>query len=225
MKKVILFDIDGTLVRDEGSAGGAFLLAFKTIFNKDISTVKVSKAGRTDVAIIQDVAQVTLNRPLELEELILLNNLYIDNLTNNLISNSTMQSIPGALELVTKLHSLGDLLLGIQTGNVEQAAWLKLKHCQLDHYFSFGGFCTGQHERHLIVKSAIDQALHIDPSNTKENILIVGDTPHDITAAHENGVSSIGVTTGHHTSEELLQAKPLGVVENFMNIEEFLNFL
>jgi phosphoglycolate phosphatase-like HAD superfamily hydrolase len=119
--------------------------------------------------------------------------------------------MPGFPELLAALREAG-ARLGLATGNFSEAARIKLEHFGLGGFFEGGGFGEESVERSDVVASAIRA---VADGSRPEDILVVGDTPHDITAALDNGVVAIGVATGNYTIEQLRDSGAHTVFEDF----------
>ena len=114
--------------------------------------------------------------------------------------------MPGVVETLDRLGADG-YLLGITTGGMEAAAHIKLARANLNHYFCFGGYGSDSTNRTELTRRALERAgtllgERVDPKEA----LVVGDTPHDVDAAHDAGVRAVGVATGHFTKDELRDA-------------------
>jgi phosphoglycolate phosphatase-like HAD superfamily hydrolase len=95
-------------------------------------------------------------------------------------------------------------LLGITTGAVEAAAHIKLARANLNRFFSFGAYGSDSADRGDLTRKAIERAGEVlgsalDP----QHVLVVGDTPNDVAAAHAAGAIAVGVASGHSSKEEL----------------------
>src|SRR5439155_27213126 len=98
-------------------------------------------------------------------------------------------------------------LLGLTTGGVEAAAHIKLARADLNRYFTFGGYGSDSTDWTELTRTAIDRAGTIlgkplDPGR----VLVVGDTPLDIAAAHGAGAVGVGIASGHYGKKELEEA-------------------
>ena len=114
--------------------------------------------------------------------------------------------LAGVEELLPRLCH-GGFLLGITTGAVEAAAHIKLARANLNRFFSFGGYGSDSADRGELTRKAIARAAEIlgspiDP----QRVLVVGDTPKDIAAAHAAHAISVGVASGRYSEEELREA-------------------
>ena len=114
--------------------------------------------------------------------------------------------LDGVDDLLPRLCRAGHFL-GITTGAVEAAAHIKLARANLNRFFLFGGYGSDSADRGGLTQRAIERAgailgHKVDP----QRVLVVGDTPHDITAAHAVGALGVGVASGHFTKDELRDA-------------------
>jgi phosphoglycolate phosphatase len=114
--------------------------------------------------------------------------------------------LAGVEELLPQMLEQG-YLLGLVTGNVEAAAHIKLHRARLNRFFSFGGYGSDSPDRAVLTRRAIERASEVlrRPVDPKR-VLVVGDTPLDIEAAHAAGAVAVGVATGHHSEEDLHRA-------------------
>ena len=120
--------------------------------------------------------------------------------------------MPGFPELLAALSKEGGVRLGLATGNFSEAARIKLEYYGIDGYFSGGGFGEVSLERADVVRAAIDA---VADGARPEDMLVVGDTPHDITSALDNGVIAVGVATGTYSVEELRESGAHLAFEDF----------
>lgn len=219
-KTLILFDIDSTLLDAGGEAGIAFDEAFKTHFDIDDAGAGINKSGKTDGEILHEVCQVKLGRSLNKQELNTINSDYIHNLAGRLLKKAP-QVLPGVPELLQELRCVKQVLVGIQTGNLELGARLKLKAADLNSYFDFGGFGSQAFSRKEIVKCAFDAAISL-LDHEPENVFVVGDSLSDIEAAKANSFKPIAVATGAGSLETLMQHEPFLALTSLKDKEKFL---
>jgi phosphoglycolate phosphatase-like HAD superfamily hydrolase len=143
--------------------------------------------------------------------------------------------LPGAQHLVTTLAARDDVALGLLTGNVHEGAKRKLSHYNLWQWFAFGGYGDDHLHRNDIAASALTAAhVHIgritngSPQNGKQfngEIIVIGDTPHDITCGRSIGARCIAVPTGHAKAEELREYDPDVLVDTLEDIAPILSLL
>jgi len=114
--------------------------------------------------------------------------------------------LPGVEETLERLSTAG-YLLGITTGGMEAAAHIKLARANLNHYFCFGGYGSDSADRVGLTRRALERASTLlgEPLEPQET-LVIGDTPHDVEAAHGVGAPAVGVATGHFDKAELGKA-------------------
>jgi phosphoglycolate phosphatase len=207
-----LFDIDGTLLRDPGRVHyHAFSKACTEVLGHPLSLEAISVQGGTDPRILRDafaaagIAEDTW-RPHQPR--------LLQAIASAVASDAAAMQIrvmPGVVEVLQRLAAAGKLL-GVATGNLETVGWLKLEHAQLRQWFRFGGFSDAHEERPAMIAAAAAQAralLHRDAS-----LIVIGDTPADIAAAHANHIPVISVATGHSSFEQLMTHRPEICAEN-----------
>ena len=112
----------------------------------------------------------------------------------------------GVVELLEKLRDDG-IVLGLTTGNVEEAAQIKLARANLNRFFSFGGYGSDSPDRTELTEIALARAQeHFDEAIDVFDCFSCGDTPRDVEAGHGAGIRVVGVATGEYTVDELLEA-------------------
>jgi phosphoglycolate phosphatase-like HAD superfamily hydrolase len=238
MRKLVLFDIDGTLVLTGGAGIRAMNRACEALLGHRDGLAGIPVAGRTDRSILMDVvsrAGHTLDEGLlgELREK------YIGYLreeieqpgrpqmAESLGSRGNVKAVmPGIRELLEALHARDDLFVGLLTGNFEAGARIKLEHFDLWKYFRCGAFGDDSADRNALVPFAVERARRCGlPDIAARHILVVGDTPHDVACAVAVGAVPIGVATGGYTSDRLRESGADIVFEDLSTTEEFLKLL
>ncbi len=110
------------------------------------------------------------------------------------------RSLPGATELVQRLHDRDDTQLALLTGNVQEMAYLKLTQINLDVYFPFGAFACNAEERNHLPQFAVDRAANRSGRTfSGKDVVVIGDKPRDIECGKLLGATTVGVATGHFT--------------------------
>lgn len=205
--KLLLFDIDGTLVNASGGGEAAVQAAVTSVTGQDPDTENVAFAGRTDPNIFRDVLR-TNNLPTEEGLLAKVIDAYVSEARSTLKEDNVTR-LSGAAALLSAVEKRDDMHLGLVTGNVEAVAYHKLTMAGLDHHFSVGAFGSDHPERgrlpDLAVRRAREQTGH---SHSIENALIIGDTKHDIACAHQSGARSMAVATGRSSRSDLAPFAP-----------------
>ena len=202
---VMLFDIDGTLIRSGGAGKGALEGALAAAFGVAEVRDGVPYAGRTDAAIGTDLLVLHGIEP-SAANLDRLHRAYLNELPTALERVRGLV-LPGVVELLDSLGTRPAVALGLLTGNVRRGAELKLRHHGLWERFAFGGFGDGATNRDDVARAAVADAVrHLGREPARERVWVIGDTPHDVTCARAVGAKVVGVATGWHTAEELLGA-------------------
>ena len=129
--KLVLFDIDGTLLHDGGGGRAAFDAAFQNLFFVSEASAGVNTHGRTDPRISREAALKALGRELTARESHALHRRYVDLLPHHLASSQEFRLLDGVIELCESLHADSQILLGLQTGNLELAAEAKLSRANI----------------------------------------------------------------------------------------------
>ena len=209
MMKLLLFDVDLTLINTAGTGRRAMTFAFENLFNTKDGLDKVNFAGRTDRAIFKDALKLhDLAWDKTKEEQF--KRLYFSLLNSEMNKPNQKKHIePGILELLDVLNSHNDVTLGLLTGNWRQGARIKLEHFNLFHYFQFGAFADDSEFRNDLPQYAVQRCFEITGNKVfPENTIIIGDTPLDVACAKEFGAKSIAVATGFSSYDELEKARP-----------------
>jgi phosphoglycolate phosphatase len=222
--RVVLFDIDGTLLLTGGAGQRAMERALAAEFGVTRPTEDIPAAGRTDRAITADLLRFhniedtpdTWDRfsreyfrqlPLALAEL-------------------DGRLLPGVEELLSVLDAREDVALGLLTGNFREGAWLKLKHYRIDHYFEFGAFGDDHHSRDDVAHLAFaDSHRHVGLPVAAERVWVIGDTPSDVTCARAIGANVVAVATGMFSYEELERTRPDCLLRDLSDPSPFLSRL
>ena len=199
---VVLWDIDGTLIRSGGAGKTAMESALRSAFGvRDIYDT-VAYSGRTDVAIARDLLAAH-DRPTTEDSQLLLRETYLRELPVHLAA-STGEVLPGIPELLNRLHGRSDVVQGLLTGNVRDGARIKLGHFGLWDYFAIGGFGDRYTDRADVAREALASAeAHSGKKLDPGDIWVVGDTPHDVSCGRAIGANVLAVATGWHSLAEL----------------------
>lgn len=213
MVKLVLFDIDGTLVRTGGAGIKAFAKTFATEFNAPNGTERLKFAGRTDVSIVREFMGLhnIAASPENFARFFETYTFWLD----HILGHSKTEPCPGVLEFIRDLRSLPKPpRLGLLTGNVRLGAEIKLRHFDLWDVFETGAFADDHEDRNQIAVAAHERGRRLLNGNLHgAEIVVVGDTPHDIRCGREIGAKVLAVATGGSTLEELKRHQPDWAVE------------
>jgi len=224
-KKLILWDIDGTLIVSKGAGVRAMEKAFARRFGRHADLGKIDWAGRTDSWITGEVLRQNGLEP-SLENCRAYLESYLELLPGELRDGPQGQVLPGILELLETLHARTDLAQGLLTGNLRRGAEFKLTHYKVWHYFEFGAFADDSPLRNDLGPHALRRAkeLHL-VDFSPERTFIIGDTPHDIECGKVIGAQTIAVATGGYTPAQLAAHQPTALFENFAHTAAFLKVI
>lgn len=227
MRKLVLFDIDGTLVLTGGAGLRAMNRACAELVGQADGLSGIPLAGRTDHAILSDVL-ARVGREIDEALLADLHDRYVANLAEEIQhpGHGVKAVMPGIRELLDTLRLRDDVFLGLLTGNFEAGARIKLEHFDLWHYFRCGAFADDAEDRNALVPFALDRARGCGlPGLGARHILVVGDTPHDIACAHAAGAIGVGVATGGFTAGQLRESGADVVFEDLSDGDRFLRLM
>jgi phosphoglycolate phosphatase len=230
---IVLLDIDGTLLLTGGAGQTAFAQTLAADFGIGEIISSVMFAGRSDRAIAMELFREYGVEPTA-ENWHRFCAGYLSRLGAALAAHKGVV-LPGAKELVTTLAERDDVALGLLTGNVREGAKRKLAFYELWHWFAFGGYGDNHLHRNDIAAAALAAARqHINghangvARNGKRfegEIIVIGDTPHDITCGRSIGARCVAVPTGHAKADELRQHKPDLLVDSLEDIGSILSLL
>ena len=221
--ELILFDVDGTLIKGSRVHYESFLFAMNKVFG--INDDKLgTPPGSTDKFDILEIGKRNGVEKSEIENnLKKIYNFMIKYFEENVNSDEKLMLNLGVKELLEKLNKEKNYIVGLLTGNIEQIAWLKMKKLGIYHYFKLGAFGGVTHIRSELVPIAIRKAKEkFKTKIRKEDVFIVGDTPNDIKCGKDNGVRTTAVCTGQYTREELEKYQPDYIFDDLTNTDEFL---
>jgi len=218
---ICFLDIDGTLVTTGGAGQAAFVVTLAKDFGiSDASSDGVSFAGRSDRAISMDLFALHGLDPSP-ENWQRFRRSYVRRLEEVLPAHSG-SVLPGVVALLEQLEGRGDVALGLLTGNVREAARRKLVYYGLWDWFEFGGFGDEHMERNDIAAAALAAARsHLNGNSTRE-MVVIGDTVHDILCARSIGARCVAVPTGKTSAEELRSGAPDVLVETLEDADAIL---
>jgi phosphoglycolate phosphatase len=221
MKKLILWDIDGTLITSGGAGERALIAALKTGFGLDGSLNWLEYSGRTDAWIAHEVLR-HYGLPETPENI----QRYLEGYLHALVTempNPRARLHAGILSLLETLHRRTDLAQGLLTGNLQRGARIKLEHFAVWHYFEFGAFADDSPRRNDLGSHALRRArerhgIEFPP----QNVFIIGDTPWDIECGKFIDAKTIAVATGNFSVEQLRAHQPTAVFADFNDTTAFL---
>lgn len=202
----VLFDIDGTLITTGGAGAVAWRRAFEQLYGVPADIGMFSDAGMTDPEVGRLTFTAVIGHDPSPRELARVMSARLGHLPAAVAESAGYRVLDGVSSLLPRLTESG-YLLGLTTGGVEAAAHIKLERGGLNHYFCFGGYGSDSTDRTELTRHAIEHAGGIVGRPLEhDEVLVVGDTPLDITAAAGAGAVSVGVASGHFSVAQLHDA-------------------
>jgi phosphoglycolate phosphatase-like HAD superfamily hydrolase len=218
MIRLVLFDIDGTLVHTGRAGSRAFGKTIASEFNAPESVEKVRFGGRTDISLARELFGLN-GIPATPENFRRFFERYVFWL-DHLVANTNGEICRGVPEFIRDLRALPTPpRLGLLTGNIRLGAEIKLRRYGLWELFETGGFADDSEDRNHIAAAALERARRALGGNLRGGeILVVGDTPHDIRCGQFIGAKVLAVATGGATLGELKNHKPDWAVEDLTRV-------
>jgi len=213
MRKLVLFDIDGTLMTSGAVARQAITEAMTEVFGTAGNVARTSFSGKTDPQIVYEIMTEAGVPEIAVRDGIPKSlNAYVSKLTDRL-RTSDIQVLSGVRELLDRLTNEPDhFLVGLLTGNIDSGARVKLTHAGLLPYFdppwigAFGSDAMKRHDLPAVALQRVQDRFRRD--FVQKDIVIIGDSPHDVTCGKHLNVRSIAVATGWHAMPELQKYEP-----------------
>ncbi len=220
--RVVLFDIDGTILRSGGVGRIAMERALTTVFGTP-GTSEYHYDGKTDRQIVRDLMRLEglsdAEIDAQMDDLLVA---YLEGLRSELASGKrTVHVYPGVLELLDQLEQHDAVVLGLLTGNIEQGAHAKLGAAGIDvSRFRVNAFGSDNEERPELPAVAQRRACEILGAEVAGNrLIVIGDTPADVRCGESIGAKAIGVATGRYTVEQLQEHGAYAVFETLADTD------
>lgn len=226
--KVLLFDIDGTLIRAGGAGRLALNAACERLYGKRDACSELSLAGRTDLFNFRQAFINARGRKPSERELETLHQEYLSFLPKYVklaLKKKTYVLPKGIKGLIRTLARDRRVLLGLGTGNMERGARIKLEPSGFNAYFLFGGYGSDGFHRPTLLRRAVRRAEGLSKRKiSHEDVFVIGDTPLDVSAGKKAGYKTVAVGTGFSTWEELVASKPDHLAKDFRETEKWLKW-
>lgn len=223
--KLVLFDIDGTVLLSDGAGKRAVRRALSEVYGSS-GPIDHRFDGKTDPQIVRELLRsdghaddhIDGHMPRALDR-------YVEVLTEELSSpGHKPRALPGVVRLLDALALRSDVVLGLLTGNVVEGARAKLSAVGIDpDRFAVGAYGS-DHETRAELPSIARQRVHATRGHivSGEDIVIIGDTPSDVQCGRSLGVRAIGVATGHYSVNELLRCGAFAAFDDLSDTDGVL---
>lgn len=215
--KLVLFDIDGTILYTGGAGRRAMRQSLLAVFGSTGPIKDFPFYGKTDPQIIMELMTLAGYAPSLIERRLgRFWDVYVEHLRAEMARAHGLKVYPGVLELVQELQGRDGTLLGLQTGNIERGARLKLEPVGLNRYFPVGAFGDDSANRDQLPRIAVERVREqFGRGFNGRDVVIVGDTPADISCARHFGAKVVVAATGFCSYDDLAKAKPDALFHDF----------
>lgn len=204
--KLVLFDIDGTIMSTGGVGREAFRQAVEAVHGPLPQAEGWRFAGKTDPQICRELLEEAGLEAAAIAEMaprVIAH--YLDGLEAGLPGAEGCHLKPGVREVIAALEADPDVVLGLLTGNVERGARIKIAHFGLWTPFVMGAFGSDHAERPALPAIAVERARALTGTHFRgKDIVIIGDTEHDVACGEALGVRTVAVATGPFAVDELV---------------------
>jgi phosphoglycolate phosphatase len=220
---LLLFDIDGTLLRTDGVGRRAVERGLSELLGVEVSTEGIRFSGKTDPQILREVLELVgadaawfddrFDECMAAYEEVMVRTLLPEVVTD----------LPGAVELVERLAAQPAFHLGLLTGNIRTMAYRKVAAIGLGQHFAFGAFgCDHEDRNCLPAIAALRARQHAGRAFAPTEVVVIGDTPRDVECAHAFGARAVAVATGNYSREELAAAGPNELLDDLADLNACL---
>ena len=214
-RRLVLFDIDGTLVTDGGASRSAFADALRIVFGYEGDLRRYDFSGRTDpqitTMVLRDAGWSDDAVKARFDELW---PVYLNGLARNTAAGS-VRALPGIPALVDALRAERSITLALLTGNIERGARLKLMPPALNDFFAFGAFGSDSAKREDLPPIAVERASKFDGHRFRgADVVIIGDSIYDVRCGVPHNATTIAVASGKTKAETLRAENPTHFFES-----------
>lgn len=225
--RLLLFDVDGTLIHSNRAGRAALVYALEEIFGTAGPADSYQMAGKTDPLIITELLQAAGIPPADVEPQ--LERVYelMAERGQTLFWERGIKPCAGVPALLEALQRRDGVLLGLVTGNARVTAPLKLAAAGLDPtQFRVGAFGSDDRDRNRLPALAMRRATELSGRSVNgADTVVVGDTPADVLSARAGGARAVAVATGGHSAATLAQYNPDHLFENLADTDTVLQIL
>ena len=223
-RRLLLFDIDGTLITSGGAGEAALKDAMRSRFGVEEDLAGIILAGATDARIARELLEKH-GIAVSPENVTALLDTYLGHLAER-IGRHDGKLLPGIVPLLNVLSKREDAVLALLTGNVSRGAEIKLTHYGVWDFFEFGAFADDHHDRNELGKFARARALERHGEEfPPSRIYVIGDTPKDIECGRAIGACTVAIATGHYSAAQLKDHAPDFLFEDLSDTDRVVSHL
>lgn len=219
MVRLVLFDIDGTLIRTGGAGVRAFGRVAELLFGQPEAAERMTFHGRTDTSLVREFFRNhgLPDTPARVREFL---DAYVFLLDHHL-QHDAGHTLPGVHELLRRLRALDEPpMIGLLTGNIRLGAEIKLRAHGLWEEFEMGGFADDHEQRNEIARAAHRRGSRMLGREVPgDEVVVIGDTPLDVECAHAIGARCLAVATGGFKADELAKHGPRWTVPDLSGVD------
>lgn len=196
--RLLLFDIDGTLLLSRGRGLQAMHDAIQEVYAREPMPAAIKPHGKTDGMLFEEMALAYgLSAELLLSKSAELHRTYASRLAELLREPESVELRPGVRPLLELLARRPNVRLGLVTGNLETTAWHKIEAAGLAQFFETGGFGSDARDRSGLVAHALRRfAERTGRTWVGREVWVIGDTPDDVQSGKAHGTRTLAVATG-----------------------------
>jgi len=219
--RVLLFDIDGTLIHGHGVGHKALVEAMQDVFGTAGTHEEYDWRGKTDPLIVSDLLrQAGIPEETVAARLPECFDRYVRHLEDSLADGHRIDVLPGIATLLPALAVCGEALIGLLTGNVERGAVAKLRATGLLPFFRVGAYGSDDPDRRRLPSVARERIRTLMGRDVDfADLTIIGDTPLDVDCARACGARAVAVATGQHSMSELAACDPDDIFPCFADVD------
>ncbi len=227
--RLVLFDIDGTLILTGGAGMRAFYRAMRDTFGIEVWSEVIRHDGKTDPLIAKEMlAHFGQAERWNDETGAALFSSYLASLEDEMskaTENGSIRILPGVAALLEALAARPDFALGLVTGNLEEGARIKLEKAGLAGFFRFGGYGSDSEDRTTLIRMGIQRGARLVVPQRIEEAFVIGDTPLDIIHGRAAGARVIGVASARYSMQDLGPHNPDLLVPDLTDTGSIVSFL
>lgn len=223
---LILFDIDGTLLRSYGEGIRAMQDAASDLFGTPCSIDGISYAGSLDPVIWKEICAINGVHPTD-ELHRRFRDGYREHLARRIERGARVERMPGVAELIDALSRCDDVAIGLVTGNYPETGRMKIETAGImfDVFRHFGWGSDGPHRRDLPPVAIGQYEIALRRRIARDRVIVIGDTPHDVDCALHNGCRALAVATGQFDAASLHESGATRVVADLSATDDLVEWM